>query len=120
MLALDADGGLQVGGKFSTTGGHGSSAINWSRSGSAPELAQLPAVSDSFNGDSHASIGTERSKLGEWHLYGYEPPQATWSYLLTSAPAASGVYGASSSSIRSTRRFFLIGNDGIFTDGFRP
>ena len=142
-LALQADGKLVVGGSFSMLGGqardnlgristaqtalqsleiisydNGSSIINWSRSGSAPEFAQAPSLFFSLAGSTYAPVGTMQRNASGWRYTSYVPPQATPFFLRTSAPASSGTYNGSSSLIESTGRFYLNGNEGIFNDGF--
>lgn len=143
-LALQVDGKLVVGGSFSMLGGqardnfgrigsaqataqsldlisydNGSSVINWTRSGNAPELAQPPTLLFSLVGSTYAPVGMMQGNAGGWRYTGYVPPQTTPFFLRTSAPASSGLYGTSSSLTQNTRQFYVDSNDGIFHDGFQ-
>ena len=143
-LALQSDGKLVAVGAFNTVGGQprsrlarlsapqtvqesldvvtytqGDSVIRWSRVGTAPELARPPQLEFSVKGGTYGLIGGVYRSPGGWRYTGYVPPKGMPFFLRATASASSGLYGGSSSLIRSTLLTYLDGNDGIFANGFQ-
>lgn len=98
---------------------NGFSTVTWMRSGSAPELALPPTLLFEVAEGVFVPIDTMQRIDGGWRFHGYFlPPQHEIFALRARGQFSAGQYSASSSVIETTRRFYLDGNDGIFTDSF--
>jgi uncharacterized delta-60 repeat protein len=138
-LGLQVDGKPVAGGGFSTIGGQlrnriarlstpqsvlqaidiSGSVVTWTRSGPGAELSLPPQLLVSANNDEYEAVGTMQRTAGGWRYEGFTPPQDHDVYWLrVQGQVRSGFLNGSGGLIESTRIVHVIGNDGIFANGF--
>lgn len=136
VLAVQLDGKMLVGGKFTALGGEArnriarlatvqaalqsldaegdGASVTWRRSGAGPELTLPPVLSYSNNGVTYTPLGPMMRIAGGWQRTEVPALQRQTYYLRAEGIVTGG--SRSQGRIESKRQFFI--DDTIFRNGF--